>query len=1349
MNPIDRAILYIAPVWAAKRLRGRAMAAAYEAAAPSRLRTRSRDYGSGNAATEQGALPVRVQARALERNHDIARNALNVLVQNVVGAAGIGVEFQPRRLDGDIDEPVAEQLRVLFLDWMRRPEVTYQHDWASAQRITARSWFRDGEVLAHELVGPVPYLDHGTRVPFSLELIEADLLPFDHTDLQRGILQGVERNAWGRPVAYHLYKSHPGDAYAYGMPELKRVPAERVRHLKLVDRIGQVRGVSMFASVLTRLDDLKDYEESERIAAKIAASMAAFIIKGDPASYNESTGIGLDGQPLPERQMRFQPGMVFDNLRPGEQVGTVDTKRPSVQLEPYRNGQLRAAAGGMCVSFSSLSRNYDGTYSAQRQELVEQYGAYGVLSMEFIQQFVRPAVERFIATAYASGRLTLSADSNPAALTDAMYVTPAMPWIDPKKEADAMEIMERNVWMSGPEIIRRRGANPRDVLDQSSRWREQRREWGLAQAEATGAAPAAGASETDAEAFVRTVEPYSAAVRSGVITPQQDDERFFRERAGVPAMSGAVTQDWSRDPVRRPITLQQAQPTPRTEGEQTPPPDNTNDTRSSRMRTSRAAQANAHPARDRGPVSGVPSLLRVNALAGGDAELLIYGPIGESWWSESTTARDVVQQLQGIAASTITVRINSEGGSVQDGLAIYNALKRHPARIVVTIDGMAASIASLITMAGDEVIMPANTLMMIHAPWVYAGGNAQDLEDAAEMLRTHERSMATSYADKSGKPVDDVLALFRDYRDHYYTASEAVAEGFADRMLATADEPAEDTAAAALIDTLVHNLNLTAQAAGKAPAHVLDQMRARLGAALTPARFAAFAAARRSAIVQSIQDPTMKDHALNVMAQVQAGSGSNQPGTPATQPAPSGTEGAAPATPAAVLQAPAVTQQPAQPPANDPVAALAARNTRLRSVFAGFRDRPEVRDLEAECLADTTLTVEAAQQRLLSTLGTGGAPAGGAAAGAAGDGVGPDLQHAAARDILLVRAGVIQGPDAERVRNGNPYNGRTLVDIAEASLIRAGIRTRDLTREQIAQRALAMQGTGDFPVLLENVLHKILLGGYNLSALTWSRFCAIGTLSDYRPHYRYHDSSFSSLLPVNEHGEYQNGTLGDGQKESIRGTRKGRILQITPEVIVNDDLSAFTTPARKLGQAAGRTIENDVYEVLLANPLMSDGVALFHASRNNIGTAGAPSVSAFEQVKNLMRSQKDVGGNDFLDISPAIWLGGLNTSGTATTVNSNQFDPDVSGKFQVANRVQGTFRDIVDTPRIEGAAWYAFADPNEEAVLEVAFLDGRREPTLEQEINFRTDGISWKVVHRYGVGAVGYRGAVRNAGAGG
>lgn len=190
----------------------------------------------------------------------------------------------------------------------------------------------------------------------------------------------------------------------------------------------------------------------------------------------------------------------------------------------------------------------------------------------------------------------------------------------------------------------------------------------------------------------------------------------------------------------------------------------------------------ARPASLPRPSSGVASLLRVQALANSEAELLIYGPIGEDWWSESVTAKQVVEQLGATIATTIRVRINSEGGSVQDGLAIHNALQRHPARIVVTVDGLAASIASLIAMAGDEIVMPVNTLMMIHAPWAYAGGNADDLRQAVAMLETYERAMAESYAARSHQSIDAVLALLRDYRDHYYTASDAVAAGYADRV---------------------------------------------------------------------------------------------------------------------------------------------------------------------------------------------------------------------------------------------------------------------------------------------------------------------------------------------------------------------------------------------------------------------------------------------------------------------------------------------------------------------------------------------------------------------------------------
>lgn len=473
MNLLDRAIAPIAPGWAARRARARyqlnVLNRAYDATNPGRFRKHSHDYGSGTAASRGAVLPLRVEARNLERNHDLARGALNTLVQNTIGAAGILVEPHPLRLDGTLHEEFARQLARFWRDWTKRPEVTWQHDWPSAQRLAARSYFRDGEMLMQRLTGLVAKLDHGTTVPYSLELIEADQLPLYYESPGQRIIQGVELNGWGRPRAYHVLKSHPGDYFNYAPQanDVKRIPAERILHLKAIDRIGQVRGVSLFASIITRLLDIKDYEESERIAAKVAASMAAVIVKGSPDLYPDSA---VDAE---KRHLKFTPGMVFDDLRPGETVETIDSKRPNSNLESFRSGQLRAGAAGIGISYSSFSKNYNGTYSSQRQELVENYGAYGVLAAELINSLHRPVYEDFVQAAVNARLVDMPADLDPATLYDAIYVPPSMPWIDPLKEAEANEMLEQAGFVSGPEIIRRRGGNPREVLEQEASWRRE------------------------------------------------------------------------------------------------------------------------------------------------------------------------------------------------------------------------------------------------------------------------------------------------------------------------------------------------------------------------------------------------------------------------------------------------------------------------------------------------------------------------------------------------------------------------------------------------------------------------------------------------------------------------------------------------------------------------------------------------------------------------------------------------------------------------------------------------------------------------------------------------------------
>jgi ATP-dependent protease ClpP protease subunit len=172
----------------------------------------------------------------------------------------------------------------------------------------------------------------------------------------------------------------------------------------------------------------------------------------------------------------------------------------------------------------------------------------------------------------------------------------------------------------------------------------------------------------------------------------------------------------------------------------------------------------------------------IQARANQTAEICIYGDIGESWSEETTSARAFVAELQKLSARSITVRINSFGGSVPDGLAIYNALKRNAAKVTTSIEGAAYSIASLIAMAGDQVEMAENALLMIHAPWTIGQGNAPQLRETADLLEKHAAAMATSYVRPGGLTHDQAMQLLTDGADHWYSATEAKQAGLVDTI---------------------------------------------------------------------------------------------------------------------------------------------------------------------------------------------------------------------------------------------------------------------------------------------------------------------------------------------------------------------------------------------------------------------------------------------------------------------------------------------------------------------------------------------------------------------------------------
>ena len=235
-----------------------------------------------------------------------------------------------------------------------------------------------------------------------------------------------------QPAQYMFFMRHPGSATVAGMGastlQTKLVPARRVVHPKLTKRLEQSRGVTCLHGILNRIDDIKEGEESERVAMRIAAALCAVIAKGDLAGPGQTT--------TGNRSFKMKPGMIFDNLQPGEKVETIDSKRPNTQIIDFLRWNLRAMCAGAGARYSNVARDYSGTYSSQRQELVEAKIGTKRLLTYFVGTFYPPIRAQFLTAAVLNGDLQLNELTDVATLTDAEYRGPAIPWMDPKKEME-------------------------------------------------------------------------------------------------------------------------------------------------------------------------------------------------------------------------------------------------------------------------------------------------------------------------------------------------------------------------------------------------------------------------------------------------------------------------------------------------------------------------------------------------------------------------------------------------------------------------------------------------------------------------------------------------------------------------------------------------------------------------------------------------------------------------------------------------------------------------------------------------------------------------------------------------
>lgn len=166
-----------------------------------------------------------------------------------------------------------------------------------------------------------------------------------------------------------------------------------------------------------------------------------------------------------------------------------------------------------------------------------------------------------------------------------------------------------------------------------------------------------------------------------------------------------------------------------------------------------------------------------------ESEIVIYAGIGQDYFGDGTmiSAKQFSEELKKIpeTVKTLNIRINSPGGDVFDGISIYNRLKQHKAKKVVYIDGLAASIASIIALAGDEIVMGEGALYMVHLPWSWAMGNRNDLDNTINRLVDVEEQMIGIYSKKTKIPRSEIRALLE--AETWMDSEESIDRGFADK----------------------------------------------------------------------------------------------------------------------------------------------------------------------------------------------------------------------------------------------------------------------------------------------------------------------------------------------------------------------------------------------------------------------------------------------------------------------------------------------------------------------------------------------------------------------------------------
>jgi hypothetical protein len=395
----------------------------------------------------------------------------------------------------------------------------------------------------------------------------------------------------------------------------------------------------------------------------------------------------------------------------------------------------------------------------------------------------------------------------------------------------------------------------------------------------------------------------------------------------------------------------------------------------------------------------------------------------------------------------------------------------------------------------------------------------------------------------------------------------------------------------------------------------------------------------------------------------------------------------------------------------------------------------------ADELIDGDVTVDAARAQVLEKLAarTESAPISSRAD------IFTTVDETETRRSLMTEAVLYRANPSAKLSDGaRQYAGLSMIDIAKECLDARGVKYRGMDRLQIVSRAF--EGNSDLPNVLANVANKSLRQAYESAPRTFTPWARQTTAPDFKLMSKVSLSDAPALEKVTENGEFKRGAVTDG-KETYQLATYGKIIGLTRQAIINDDLSAFTRIPAMFATAAANLESDTVYGILTANAALSDTVALFHAASHfNYTSSGTViSIDSLGVAKKLMRLQKTPKGV-VMNLTPKFLIVPAQIENVGWQYTTPEYNAATAA---TVNPFRGQLQLIVE-PRLDassGTAWYMAADSNMVDTIEYCYLEGQNGVYIETRQGFDVDGMEIKARLDFAAKAIDYRGLYKNVGA--